>query len=62
MAWRYVNKLEYYSKLLKRLKKLDDQLSKENLGFTKRDFKVWKRKGKTSKIIGGISEMKKHLI
>ena len=26
---------------IKRLKKLDDQLSKENLGFTKRNIKIW---------------------
>ena len=26
---------------IKRLKKLEDQLSKENLGFTKRNFKIW---------------------
>ena len=36
---------------IKRLKKLNEQLSKENLGFTKkRDFKVWEGKRKTSKI------------
>ena len=26
---------------IKRLKKLNDQLSKENLGFTKRNFEIW---------------------
>ena len=36
---------------IKRLKKLEDQLSKENLGFTKkRNFKIWERKRKIEKI------------
>ena len=34
---------------IKRLKKLEDQLSKENLGFTKRNFKIWKKKKKNYK-------------
>ena len=37
---------------IKRLKKLDEQLSKENIGFTKKgNFKIWKRKRKITKII-----------
>ena len=35
---------------IKRLKKLEDQLSKENLGLQKRNFKIWKRKRKITKI------------
>ena len=36
---------------IKRLKKLEDQLSKENIRFyKKRNIKIWKRKRKTSKI------------
>ena len=31
-------KLEHYSKLYKTTKKLEDQLSKENLGFTKKEI------------------------
>ena len=38
MAWWNAHKLEYNSKFNKRLKKLDDQLSKENLGFTKKEI------------------------
>ncbi len=45
---------------IKRLKKLDDQLSKENLGFTKKEIlKFGKEKEKLSRSLGGISEMKK---
>ena len=45
---------------IKRLKKLDDQLSKENLGFTKKEIlKIWQRKRKTARSLGGIAEMKK---
>ena len=48
---------------IKRLKKLNDQLSKENLGFTKKEIlKFSKRKEKLQRSLGGISEMKKHLI
>ena len=54
------NKLEYNSKFNKRLKKLDDQLSKENLGFTKKEIlKFGKEKEKLQRSLGGISEMKK---
>ena len=45
---------------IKRLKKLDDQLSKENLGFTKKELlKFAKEKEKLQRSLGGISEMKK---
>ena len=45
---------------IKRLKKLDDQLSKENLGFTKKEIlKFGKEKEKLQRSLGGISDMKK---
>ena len=45
---------------IKRLKKLEDQLSKENLGFTKKEIlKFGKEKDKLQRSLGGISEMKK---
>ena len=45
---------------IKRLKKLEDQLSKENLGFTKKEIiKFGKEKEKLQRSLGGISEMKK---
>ena len=45
---------------IKRLKKLSDQLSKENLGFTKKEIlKFGKEKEKLQRSLGGISEMKK---
>ena len=45
---------------IKRFKKLDDQLSKENLGFTKKEIiKFNKEKEKLQRSLGGISEMKK---
>ena len=45
---------------IKRLKKLTDQLSKENLGFTKKELlKFGKEKEKLKRSLGGISEMKK---
>ena len=45
---------------IKRLKKLQDQLSKENLGFTKKEIlKFSKEKEKLERSLGGISEMKK---
>ena len=45
---------------IKRLKKLDDQLSKENVGFTKKEIlKFGKEKEKLQRSLGGISEMKK---
>ena len=45
---------------IKRLKKLDDQLSKENQGFTKKELlKFGKEKEKLQRSLGGISEMKK---
>ena len=45
---------------IKRLKKLEDQLSKENLGFTKKEIlKFSKEKEKLQRSLGGISEMKK---
>ena len=46
---------------IKKLKKLNDQLSKENLGFTKKILKFGKEKEKLQRSLGGISEMKKHL-
>ncbi len=45
---------------IKRLKKLNEQLSKENLGFTKKEIlKFGKEKEKLQRSLGGISEMKK---
>jgi len=45
---------------IKRLKKLNDQLSKENLGFTKKEIlKFGKEKEKLTRSLGGITEMKK---
>ena len=45
---------------IKRLKKLDDQLSKENLGFTKKEIlKFNKEREKLQRSLGGISEMRK---
>ena len=45
---------------IKRLKKLEDQLSKENLGFTKKEIlKFGKEREKLNRSLGGISEMKK---
>ena len=45
---------------IKRLKKLDDQLSKENLGFTKKEIlKFNKERDKLQRSLGGISEMQK---
>ncbi len=45
---------------IKRLKKLDNQLSKENLGFTKKEIlKFGKEKEKLNRSLGGIAEMKK---
>ncbi len=45
---------------IKRLKNLENQLSKENLGFTKKELlKFGKEKEKLQRSLGGISEMKK---
>ena len=45
---------------IKRLKKLDDQLSKENVGFTKKEIlKFGKEREKLQRSLCGISEMKK---
>jgi len=45
---------------IKRLKRLDDQLSKENLGFTKKEIlKFGKEKEKLNRSLGGIADMKK---
>ena len=45
---------------IKRLKKLNEQLSKENVGFTKKEIlKFSKEKEKLQRSLGGISEMKK---
>ena len=45
---------------IKRLKKLKEQLSKENVGFTKKEIlKFSKEKEKLQRSLGGISEMKK---
>ncbi len=45
---------------IKRLKKLDSQLSQENLGFTKKEIlKFGKEKEKLQRSLGGIAEMKK---
>ena len=45
---------------IRRLKKLEDQLSKENLGFTKKEIlKFGKEKEKLQRSLGGIAELKK---
>ena len=45
---------------IKRLKKLDEQLSKENLGFTKKEIlKFGKEREKLTRSLGGIVDMKK---
>ena len=45
---------------IKRLKKLNEQLSKENIGFTKKEIlKFGKEKEKLQRSLGGIVEMKK---
>jgi len=45
---------------IKRLKKLNDQLAKENQGFTKKEIlKFGKEKEKLHRSLGGIAEMKK---
>ena len=45
---------------IKRFKKLEEQLAKENLGFTKKEIlKFGKEKEKLQRSLGGISEMKK---
>ena len=45
---------------IKRLKYLDDQLSKDNMGFTKKEIiKFGKERDKLERSLGGISEMKK---
>ncbi len=45
---------------IKRLKKLENQLSKENLGFTKKEIlKFGKEREKLKRSLGGIAEMKK---
>ncbi len=45
---------------IKRLKKLNEQLSKENIGFTKKEIlKFGKEKEKLQRSLGGIAEMKK---
>ena len=45
---------------IKRLKKLNEQLSKENLGFTKKEIlKFGKEKQKLNRSLGGIADMKK---
>ena len=45
---------------IKRLKKLEEQLSKENTGFTKKEIlKFGKEKEKLQRSLGGITEMKK---
>ena len=45
---------------IKRLKKLEEQLSKENLGFTKKEIlKFGKEREKLKRSLGGIADMKK---
>jgi small subunit ribosomal protein S2 len=45
---------------IKRLKKLNEQLLKENIGFTKKEIlKFGKEKEKLNRSLGGIAEMKK---
>ena len=57
---RNVNNWNTIQNSIKRLKKLDDQLSKENLGFTKKEIlKFGKEREKLKRSLGGISEMKK---
>ncbi len=47
---------------IKRLKKLDEDLSKEDTGFTKKELlKLGKERDKLKRSLGGISQMKKFL-
>ena len=60
MVRRNAYQLEYNSKSNQEIKKLDNQLSKENLGLQRKKFKIWKRKRKLQRSLGGISEMKRN--
>ena len=52
--------MEYNTKFYQKIKKLNEQLSKENIGFTKKEIlKFGKEKEKLQRSLGGISEMKK---
>ena len=45
---------------IKRMRKLDDQLSREDIGFTKKEIiKLGKERDKLKRSLGGIAEMKK---
>ena len=44
---------------IKRMKQLDDQLSKDNMGFTKKEIINLEKEEKLQRSLGGISEMKK---
>ena len=44
---------------IKRLKSLDEQLSKDNTGFTKKEIIKFEGKDKLQRSLGGIAEMKK---
>ena len=59
MVRRHAYKRNTIQNSIKNLK-LEDQLSKENLGFTKKEIlKFGKEKEKLQRSLGGISEMKK---
>ena len=62
MAGWNVNKLNTIQNSIKRLKKLDEQLSKENLGFTKKEILKFGKEREKLKRSSGISEMKKRQI
>ena len=60
MVRRNANNWNTIQNSIKRLKKLEDQLAKENLGFTKKEIlKFGKEKEKLQRSLGGISQMKK---
>ena len=60
MARWYANKLANNSKLNQGIKKLEKDLSKEDIGFTKKEIlKLEKEKDKLNRSLGGISNMNK---
>ena len=60
MAWRHVNKLGNYLYSIKKLNKINLDLSSENRGFTKKELlKMSGQRDKLQRSLGGIAEMKK---
>ena len=60
MAYGMLTNWSTIQNSIKRMKYLDDQLSKDNMGFTKKEIiKFGKERDKLQRSLGGISEMKK---